>query len=164
MTESVGTYPNARQTYVREHKRSHHSHYAHACVPSLKHVACTHSLVVHSLTNSRANSFKIVTIVFGIVGSGPYHAFDGTNLVSSCPGLATIPAQPCRVWHHKQEGVQTGKQGKVTTSPWKRCQSNPDMVCAPRSTVPHAGPNGSEFLHLSLDHGATTPTSYCKHI
>ena len=46
---------------------------------------------------------------------------------------------------YKQEGNQTGKQGRVvTTSPWKRCQSNPNMVCAPRS-------NGSEFLHLSLD-------------
>ena len=46
---------------------------------------------------------------------------------------------------YKQERNQTGKQGKVvTTSPWKRCQSNPNMVCAPRS-------NGSEFLHLSLD-------------
>jgi len=46
---------------------------------------------------------------------------------------------------YKQEGNQTGKQGRVvTTSPWKRCHSNPNMVCAPRS-------NGSEFLHLSLD-------------
>ena len=46
---------------------------------------------------------------------------------------------------YKQEGNQTGKQGRVvTTSPWKRCQSNPNMMCAPRS-------NGSEFLHLNLD-------------
>ena len=74
-----GHVPKCPQTDVHAHKRSHHSHYAHACVPSLKHAACTHSLVVHSLTHARANSFTNVTIVFGIVGSGPSHAFDGNK-------------------------------------------------------------------------------------
>ena len=53
---------------------------------------------------------------------------------------------------YNQEGNQTGKEGRVvTTSPWERFQSKPNMVCAPRSPVPHAGPNGSEVLHLSLE-------------
>ena len=106
--------PKCPQTDVHAHKRSHHSHYyAHESVPSLKHVACTHSLVVHSLTHASANSFANVTIVFGIVGSGPYHAFDGNK--SSCmlprfghdpgPAVTSMASQAARKSDRK------GRQG-----------------------------------------------------
>jgi len=72
--------------------------------------------------------------------------------VLNLPSALVWPQSRPNCDEYNQEGNQTGKQGKVvTTSPWKRCHSNPNMVCAPRSPVPHAGPNGSEFLHLNLD-------------